>query len=176
MASVGSKAEREQAEARRLAAAELFVQDVPQAEIARRFAVTPQAVFIWRKRWLADGADGLRSKGQPGYPPLLDEQQRADLVEVLNAGPKASGFDGGWTLARVATVVRRRFGVRYRYPSAVANLLHRLGFTVQKPARRAVERDQQAITNWRTHTWAHLVEPPKPAEPGSAAPTSPASA
>jgi transposase len=176
MANVGSKAEREQAEARRLAAAELFVQDVPQAEIARRFGVTPQAVFIWRKRWLAEGADGLRSKGQPGYPPLLDEQKRADLVVVLNAGPKASGFDGGWTLARVATVIRRRFGVLYRYPSAVANLLHRLGFTVQKPARRAVERDEQAIADWREHTWSQLVEPPAPAERGSAAPTSPASA
>jgi transposase len=149
---------------------------VPQVEIARRFGVTPQAVFIWRKRWLAEGVDGLRSKGQPGYPPLLDEQQRAGLVEVLSAGPAASGFDCGWTLARVATVIRRRFGVRYRYPSAVANLLHRLGFTVQMPARRAVERDERAITDWREHTWTQLVKPPAPAERGSAAPTSPASA
>jgi putative transposase len=176
MANVGSKAEREQAEARRLAAAELFTQDVPQVEIARRFGVTPQAVFIWRKRWLAEGVDGLRSKGQPGYPPLLDESQRTDLVTVLKAGPAESGFDGGWTLARVALVIRRRFAVVYRYPSAVANLLHRLGFTVQKPARRAVERDEQAITHWRTHTWSRVLERPEPAERGSATPTSPASA
>jgi transposase len=95
--AIVSKAEREQAEARRLAAAELFAQNVPHAEIARRFGVTPTAVRIWHKRWLADGVNGLRSKGQPGYPPLLNEQQRSDLVTVLNAGPKASGFDGGWT-------------------------------------------------------------------------------
>jgi transposase len=139
MANVGSKAEREQAEARRLAAAELFVQDVPQAEIARRSGVTPQAVFIWRKRWLADGADGLRSKGQPGYPPLLDDKQRTDLVEVLNAGPTASGFDGGWTLARVATVIRRRFGVRYRYPSAVANLLRPVPGLNRRPSARQAD-------------------------------------
>src|SRR3954452_22113429 len=55
------------------------------------------------------------------------------------------------TATQVATVVRRRFGVLYRYPSVVANLLHRLGFTMQKPARRAVERDEQAITDWRAH-------------------------
>jgi transposase len=174
--AITSKAEREQAEQRRLAAAELFAQRVPQAEIARRMGVTPQAVFQWRKRWLAEGADGLRSTGQPGYPPLLDEQQRADLVTVLNAGPTACGFEGGWTLARVATVIRRRFGVAYRYPSAVWTLLHQLGFTPQKPARRAVERDEQAITEWREHTWAQVVKPPGPAERGSAAPTSPASA
>ena len=174
--AIVSKAEREQAEARRLAAAELFAEDVPQVEIARRFGVTATAVRTWHKRWLADGVDGLRSKGQPGYPPLLAESQRAELVTVLGAGPKASGFDGGWTLARVATVIRRRFGVAYRYPSAVATLLHRLGFSVQKPARRALERDERAITAWRTHTWSQVWEPPAPAEPGSAAPTSPASA
>lgn len=172
--TIASKAEREQAEARRLAAAELFAGGVAQVEVARRLGVTSTAVCKWHKRWLAEGADGLRSKGCPGYPRLLDAQQHEELVEVLNAGPTASGFTGGWTLARVAAVIRRRFGVRYRYPSAVATLLHRLGFSVQKPARRAIERDEQAIADWRTHTWSRIVEPPKPAERGSAAPTSPA--
>jgi transposase len=131
-------------------------------------------VFALRRRWLAEGVEGLRSKGQPGYPPLLSQSQCAELVQVLKEPPKASGFDGGWTLARVATVIRRRFGVVYRYPSAVWNLLHRLGFTAQKPTRRAIERDEQAITHWREHTWTQIVEPPAPAGRGSAAPTSPA--
>src|SRR5438046_7163218 len=96
------------------------------------------------------------SKGQPGYPPLLNQAQRGELVGVLGAGPRACGFDGGWTLARVATVIRRRFGVVYRYPSAVSTLLHRLGFSVQKPARRAVERDERAIAAWRKIGRAHV--------------------
>jgi putative transposase len=170
--AIVSKAEREQAEARRLAAAELFAEGVPPAEVARRLGVSTTAVCKWRQRWLAEGADGLRSKGSPGYPRLLDEQQHRELAEVLGAGPAASGLTGGWTLARVATLIRGRFGVRYRYPSAVATLLHRLGFSVQKPARRAVERDEQAIADWRTHTWSRILEPPKPAERGSAAPMS----
>jgi transposase len=173
MASVGGKAEREQAETRRFAAAGWFADGIAQAEIARRLGVTASAVSKWHRRWVSEGTDGLRSTGQPGYPPLLDEQQRAELAEVLAAGPKASGFTGGWTLARVAVVIRRRFGVLYRYPSVVCNLLHRMGFTVQKPARRAIERDEQAITDWREHTWSQVLEWPPPAGRGSAAPTSP---
>ncbi len=174
MAQGYSKAEREQAEARRLAAAAWFAEGVPQAEIARRLAVTPAAVWKWRQRWLAAGADGLRSRGQPGHPPLLDQAQQAELAEIVKADPTACGFDGGWTLARVAAVIRRRFGVLYRYPSVVWSLLHRMGFSVQKPARRALERDEAAIDAWRGHTWTQLVEPPEPAGHGSAAPTSPA--
>jgi transposase len=174
--AIVSKAEREQAEARWLAAAEMFVQKVPQPEIARRLGVTATAVRTWHKRWLVDGVDGLGSRGRPGYPPLLNEAQCAELVGVLNAGPAASGFRGGWTIARVATVIRRRFGVLYRYPSAVWTLLHRLGFSPQKPARRAVERDEQAINRWREHTWSQVLEWPPPAGRGSAAPTSPVSA
>jgi transposase len=117
----------------------------------------------------------LRSKAQPGYPPLLDEAQRSELAEVPGTGPKASGFGGGWTLSRVATVIRRRFGVLYRYPSAVWNLLRRLGFTMQKPARRTVERDEQASTDGREHTWRQVSERPPPAGRGSAGPTSPVS-
>ena len=107
---------------------------------------------------------------------LSPKALRAELVGVLNAGPQASGFDGGWTIARVAMVIRRRFGVLYRYPSAVWTLLHRLGFSVQKPARRAVERDEAAINRWRTQTWSQVLEWPPPAGHGSATPTSPVSA
>jgi hypothetical protein len=60
--AIVSKAEREQAEARRLAAAGLFAQNVSQAEIARRSGVTIMAVHRRHKRWLVEGVDGLRSK------------------------------------------------------------------------------------------------------------------
>lgn len=176
MARVNTKAEREQAEQRRMTAARWFAEHVSQAEIARRLQVTPTSVCRWHKAWLAEGVDGLRSHGAPGNPPLLDQRQCAELVDILHEGPRAAGLPGdGWTLNRIATVIWRRFGVRYRYPSVVWNLLRRLGFTAQRPARRALERDEAAITAWRAQTWQRLVEPPAPAERGSVAPTSPAS-
>jgi transposase len=176
MTSGWSRAARERAEQRRLAAAELFAASVSQAEVARRLGVSTAAVCKWHGRWVTQGVEGLRSRRAPGMQPWLSQSQQTELTRVLTASPRASGFTGGWTLARVATVIRTRFGVRYHSPSGVWSLLHRMGFTVQRPARRAVERDQDAIDAWREHTWSQVVEPPKPAEPGSAAPTSPASA
>jgi putative transposase len=72
---------------------------------------------------------------------------------VLDAGPAAQGWvDQCWTLARIAEVVRRRFGVEYTL-AGLDLLLHRIGWSVQVPARQAAERDEAAITAWREETW-----------------------
>ena len=75
------------------------------------------------------------------------------------ARPRRSGPDWAadqrWTLARVAALIRRLFGVDYTL-RGVSYLLHRIGWTPQVPARRAVERDEDAITAWRAETWAKV--------------------
>ena len=35
----------------------------------------------------------------------------------------------------------------------VSLLLHRMGFSSQVPAHRAIERDEDAILTWRRETW-----------------------
>ena len=69
-------------------------------------------------------------------------------------GPAAPGWDEDqcWTLARITEVVRRRFGVEYTL-AGVDLLLHRIGWSVQVPARRAAERDEARIAAWREETW-----------------------
>jgi transposase len=64
--------------------------------------------------------------------------QVRELEAALDAGPAASGWDEDqrWTLARVAQVIRERFGAEYTL-AGVAVLLHRIGWSVQVPARRA---------------------------------------
>ena len=69
MTNVGSKAEREQAEQRRLAAVELFEQNVAQAEIARRFGVMSIPTMIVFK----DGQEAKRLVGAKGKGQLLHE-------------------------------------------------------------------------------------------------------
>jgi transposase len=145
---------RAKREAVRLQAAQWFAQDVPVVEIARRLRVSTNAVYVWRRRWRAEGEGGLASKGPGGSSCRLDEQRQARLAEALEQGPAAHGFgeDQRWTLARVADLIARLFHIRYTL-RGVSYLLHRMGFSPQVPAHRAIERDEQAIATWRREEW-----------------------
>ena len=145
---------RAQREAVRLQAAQWFAQNVPAGEIAQRLRVTTNAVYVWRRRWRAGGTAALVSKGPAGSACRLDKQRLDRLAQALEQGPAAYGFDEDqrWTLARVAELIARLFHTRYT-PRGVSYLLHRMGFSPQFPAHRAVERDEKAILTWRKETW-----------------------
>ena len=116
----------------------------------------------------AKGAGGARCKLTPA--------ELRELEAVLEAGPAAWGWqDQCWTLARIAELVRRRFGVGYTL-AGLDVLLHRVGWSVQVPARRAAERDEAAIAAWREETWPVIKGRRRTWEPGSASRTSPARA
>jgi putative transposase len=127
---------------------------VPVAEIARRLRVSTNAVYVWRRRWRAGGRAALVSKGPGGADCRLDRKRLDRLAQALEQGPAAHGFgeDQRWTLARVADLIARMFHMRYTL-RGVSCLLHRMGFSPQVPAHRAVERDEQAIATWRKETW-----------------------
>lgn len=106
------RARREQV---RSQAAELFAQDVPVPQIARRLRVSHNAVYKWRRRWAADGQAGLASRGSSGTGCRLSQEQLDELAAMLKEGPAAYGYteDQRWTLARVADLIAERFRVRY---------------------------------------------------------------
>jgi transposase len=130
--------ERDRLQARRLRAAELFAADVRQAEVARQLGVSAQAVSVWHTRWQAGGGEGLQSRGPSGPAPRLSDAQLAQVKHALLEGATAHGFVGElWTLDRIAMVLERVSGVRH-HPAWVWVLLrHRLGWSVQRPKRRA---------------------------------------
>jgi transposase len=100
---------------------------------------------------------GLNAKPHPGgSQPKLTLAQRQHLIALLRQGARAHGFRNElWTLARVATIIERRFGVTY-CPSGTWHLLRRLGWSAQKPQRRARERDEQAIAKWPSEDWVRI--------------------
>lgn len=145
---------RARREAVRLRAAGLFAQEVPVPEIAERLRVSHNAVYVWRRRWLAEGEAGLVSQGPSGSQCRLSPERLQELATALREGPAAHGYveDQRWTLARVADLIARRFRVRYSL-RGVSLLLHRIGFSPQMPTHRPIERNEDAITEWRRETW-----------------------
>lgn len=146
-------AARARREAVRQQAAVLFEQSRPTAQIAAQLRVSDKSVRQWRRRWAAGGTAALASAGSGGADCKLSAEQRDQLAGALDEGPVVHGWaDARWTLARVAELIERLFGVGYTL-RGVSYLLHRMGYSLQVPARRAVERDHQAIMTWHRLRW-----------------------
>jgi transposase len=147
-------------EARRLRAWELKQQGWPQQAIAAALGVTPGAVSQWLKRAATGGVAALRNRLRPGPTPRLTAEQRARIPELLARGAEAHGFAGEvWTTARVAAVIEREFGVHY-HPAHVSRLLRAIGWSVQRPIRRATQRDEAAVAAWYAERWPALKRGP----------------
>ena len=150
-------AERACRQARRLKAAELFAQDVRPAQVARTLGVSKQSASRWHTAWRRDGTAALASKGPTGVKPRLSDADLQRVEQALLEGASAHGFTGElWTLARIAQVIQRLTAVRY-HPGHLWAVLHqRLGWSVQRPIRRALERDEAAIARWIAEDWPRI--------------------
>jgi len=154
---MGTKRDLEAIEARRIAGARMLKRKVPQAEVARELGVSRQAVSVWARQ-LADvnGAVGKLKAKPLGRPTRLDAEQREALSRLLVAGALHAGFATElWTVKRVRSVIEREFGVAYSQ-TGCWELLRGLGFSPQKPEKRATQRDEQAILTWKRQTWPGL--------------------
>jgi transposase len=142
-------------EERRRQAAKLFAAGFTQAEVAQRCGVTRQSAMRWARAFEQGGVDALEPK-QRGRPRKLTDAQHSELHTALLEGPSAHGWSTElWTLDRIATLVRRRFGIRY-HRSHVSRLMRTLGWSLQRPTTRAKERDEESILRWKSSDWPGL--------------------
>jgi putative transposase len=161
--------ERERRERVRLQAAGLIEAGASDREVARHFRVSRMSANRWRRALAAGGRLALASKGAGGARCKLSPAQLRELTTVLEAGPAAWGWDEDqcWTLARIAEVIRARFRADYTL-AGVDLLLHRIGWSVQIPARQAAERDEAAIARWKQVSWPVIKGRRRTWAPGSA--------
>lgn len=146
----------DEAAKRRVRAGRLLMQGKPPAEVAAAVGAPRQTVYRWLDVLSAEGLDGLRIMSKGGRPAQLDAEQHEELRRILLAGPQAAGFGSElWTIKRVRETIKRHFGVQYSEVH-VWRLLGKLGFSSQKPEKRAKERDEQAIARWKKRTWPAL--------------------
>jgi transposase len=162
-------------EARRHRALRLLDEGRSLHEVGRLVGCAPISVMRWRDARDEGGTAALRVRFSPGRPPKLDARQRQRLVKLLLQGAMAQGYRTEiWTTARVAALIRKTFGVRY-HRDHVGRLLHGLGFTHQKPERRALERNEEAIERWKKGEWRRIKKKPRGWVPISSSSTNRAS-
>jgi transposase len=129
-------------------------------EVAEKLRVSCQSVHRWHQAWQRGGKEALRSAVRKGPEPRLGERELKELDAALLAGPRQFGFSTElWTLQRIAQVVRTVFRVSY-HPSQVWRILRKLGWSCQRPATRAKERNEHEIRRWLTQRWPQIKKGP----------------
>ena len=143
-------------EARRRRAMALLAQDRSLTEVARKVGCHASAVMRWRNAARRGGSTALRAKPVPGRPSRLGRRQIDRLVRLLLKGPLAWGYSTDvWTTKRIADLIAEEFGIRY-HRDHVGRLLHRLKWSCQKPDRRALERNEERIEQWKREEWPRI--------------------
>ncbi|PFG57327.1 transposase [Amycolatopsis sulphurea] len=144
-------------------AVELFKRGKRQVDVAAELEVSAQTASRWYRAWQDGGRDALVGAGRAGRLPRLSGKQIDEVEAVLTEGPKANGYPTDmWTLARVSEVIEKVTGVRYSTTQTWTILRERLGWSRQRPARRAVERNDEAIEAWVKTEWPRIKRGPTP--------------
>lgn len=143
-------------ERRRYKAMELLQAGLTMNAVARRMNTTVTSVFRWKSAYKQGSDKALAAKPVPGRPRKLVDNERKRLLDILLQGALAYGFPNDlWTLKRIARVIRKEFEVEY-HPGHVWKLLRGLGWSCQVPERRSIQRDEQAIEDWKKNKWPYI--------------------
>jgi transposase len=145
---------------RRVRAGRLLLAGKTPAQAAQAVGVARQTAYTWKAVLDDGGIDALRAMPPPGRPARLDDEQLRALGRTLLQRPTAHGFTTElWTLKRVGVLIERLYGVKFGQ-TQIWRILGGLGFSVQKPERRAIERNEQAVRTWKRETWPALKKRP----------------
>lgn len=155
-----ARAGMSEATKKRVKAGRLLLAGKGCAEVALAVGVARQTIYTWKRLLDEGGIDALRSVAERGRPAQLDTQQLASVRAALMQSPTEHGFGTElWTLKRVGAIIERLHGVRFGQTN-VWRILGSLGFSPQKPEKRATERNEDAVRSWKRSTWPALKKKP----------------
>ena len=138
-----------------------------QTSVAKAFGIHPVTVAKWMARHRAEGDAGLVAKPAPGRPRSLTPEQDRQVRQWLAEKPTAHGYPTDlWTARRVADLIRRRFGIEY-HPDYLREWLTKRGYSPQRPARKARQRNDEAIVHWVANDWPSIQKKRKNSKPTS---------
>lgn len=143
-------------EARRRRAIDLLDSGLTPTQVALAVGVARQTIQRWKAAVRDGGKNALKAIPQHINTCQLTDAQQKELGKIIQAGAAKAGFETDlWTTARLAQVIKDRFGIQYN-SDHVGRMLHRLGFSCQKPMKRAREQDERQVKRWRKQDWPRI--------------------
>lgn len=86
----------------------LCADGVPLRQIAERVSIGEHQVTLWRRRFLAEGIDGLVDRQRPGRPRRLGHDERMEMAAIATSERDADDPVATWTYLEVAEELLRR--------------------------------------------------------------------
>jgi transposase len=146
---------------RRERALALLAKGYQPVDIARMLGVDRRSVRRWKASYRRKGEKGIKAKPSPGRPCRLSAKDKRALERELLKGAQTAGFPTDlWTCPRIAELINARFGVSY-HVDHVCRLLGSLGWSPQRPERRAIERNETEIRRWIKEEWPRIKKKPR---------------
>jgi transposase len=150
----------QQLQARRTRAVALLKRGLSYQVVARMVQSSISSLVRWMQSFRGQGRAGLKPRPTPGRPPQMARQQKQELIGLLKKGARAAGYPTDlWTTRRVAEQIREHWGIDY-HPGHVWKILIALGWSCQKPERRALQRDEKRIRQWKQREWPRIKKSP----------------
>lgn len=145
-----------QLEKRRRKAMELLDTGLSLNAVARKIGCNASSVMRWRNKRKKHGVQGLNPKPVPGRPSKLSMHQKERLISLLLKGAISNGYRTElWTTARISELIKHNFGITY-HRDHVGRLMASLQWSYQKPEKRALQRNEQAIQEWKRKEWPRI--------------------
>jgi transposase len=164
--SLKVKRNRGEMELRRQRGLSMLAEGKSQSEIAREIGVTPQAVSKWSAAYRSGGKKALMSKGKPGRKTGLTSAEIKRVEVALLKGPVKNGYRNDlWTLRRIAAVIAKVTDRPAPSTTRTWGLLREMGWSCQRPAKRARQQNTESVTEFREKTWTCVKKTPKNLEP-----------
>ena len=145
-------------EDRRRLAVQRVLEGETQIAVATSLKVTDRSVRNWMAWYRQQGEDGLKLRLHPGGESKLSDGQADQVRDWLTKDATKFGFHNNlWSSPRICKLIHEKFGITYN-PNYFCRWLHANDFTLQKPAKRATQRDEARIAAWSKTEWPAIVK------------------
>jgi len=144
-------------ELRRRAVAQVQGGESPEI-ITRALGIARATMYGWLALYRSGGWRALDANKRGGRPPKLNGKALAWVYStVTTKDPMQMKFPFAlWTTSMIATLIRRRFGVRLSR-SSVSRLLNQLGLSAQRPLWRAYQQNPEDVERWLKKDYPRIV-------------------